>query len=111
MIPQHQPIPRKPVTAAPSLASLAAYSETLEIPCEDCEGLGFDRGALDFAPPVCPACKGRRTETVKRNFLSEAFAIVSHADSTRPVERKHLVAIVRYAREHVSVLFQLPEVA
>jgi len=114
---QHQPI-RKPVAIATSAATndlLAAYSRTVEIDCEDCGGSGRDPGALDAylesTEPVCPSCKGLGVETVTRNFLSEAFAIASNPDSTRPVEREHLVAIVRYAREHVSALFQLPEVA
>jgi hypothetical protein len=114
-LPQHQPIPRKPITMAPALESLSQYTETVEIECEECGGSGRDRGTLDNflngTEPVCPTCQGRSTETVVRNYLSEAFAVVSNPDSTRPVERAHLVAIVRFAREHVSALIQLPEVA
>lgn len=108
---QHQPIPRKPVTIADQLYSLAAYYETVEIDCQDCGGSGRDPGALDHEDRVCPSCLGTRKETAVRNFLSEAFAIAQTPDSTRVVERAHLVAIIRYARAHVSALFQLPEVA
>jgi len=115
MIPQHQPSPRKPVATAATLASLAKYSEVVEIDCEDCGGSGRDRGTLDNflngTEPVCPSCQGSGTETVTRNYLSEALAIAANPDSQRTVERAHLVAIVRFAREHVSALFQLPEVA
>lgn len=93
---------------------LAPYKETVTIPCQECGGDGRDPGALEsdvFNEPPCPRCKGSKFETVTRNYLSEAFAIVSNPDSTRPVERKHLVAITQYAREHVSALMKLPVVA
>jgi hypothetical protein len=48
---------------------------------------------------------------VTRNYLSEAFQIARNPDSRRAVERAHLIAIIRYAREHVSALFELSEVA
>jgi hypothetical protein len=100
----------------PSVAGnpLAPYMETVEIACEDCGGDGRDMGSVSidrFSDPVCPTCKGAKTQTVTRNYLSEAFAIARDDSSTRQVDRKHLVAIIRYARQHVSALFELPEVA
>lgn len=109
--PHNQSVPRKPVSTADALYSLSAYYETVEIDCQDCMGSGRDPGARDHEIQVCPSCLGTRKETAVRNFLSEAFAIVQTADSQRNVERAHLVAIVRYARAHVSALIQLPEVA
>jgi hypothetical protein len=115
MNPQHQSTPRKPVATAATLGSIAQYAKTMEIQCEDCEGSGRDRGLLDNflngSEPVCPTCQGRGTEIVDRNYLSEALAIAANPDSTRTVERAHLVAIVNFARAHVSALFQLAEVA
>src|SRR5579862_6471348 len=100
---QHQPIPRKPAAIAAASESLAPYAEQVTIECDDCGGSGRDPGTLDNflngSEPVCPSCKGLCTQTVTRNYLSEALAIAANPDSTRPVERVHLVAIVRFARE------------
>ena len=103
------------VAIAAASQTLAQYSETVTIECEDCGGSGRDRGSLDSflngTEPVCQSCNGLTTETITRNYLSEALAIAQNPDSTRVVERAHLVAIIRFARAHVSALFQLPEVA
>ena len=82
-----------------------------EIPCEDCGGTGRDIGALDpWDGEVCSHCAGSGREMVIRNYLAEAFQIAANPESTRPVERAHLVAIVQYCRQSVSAVIGLPEI-
>jgi hypothetical protein len=110
---QHQPTPRKPIAIATGLEP--AYLETVTIECEECGGSGRDPGSLDSIfegeAPVCPRCHGLCIQTITRNYLSEAFAIAQNPDSRRIVERAHIIAVIRFARAHVSALYQMPEVA
>ena len=86
------------------------YSMEREVACDECGGSGFDPGGLDpWGPEPCPACHGARTQRIVRNFLAEAFQIAANPDSTRPVERQHLVAVIQHCREAVSALVVLPE--
>jgi len=96
-----------------------AFQETLpphclyvEVNCEECGGSGFDPGGIDpWGPEVCPKCHGAKTQTIIRNYLAEAFQIAANPDSTRPIERQHLVAVIQHCREAVSALVSLPDVA
>ena len=83
-----------------------------EIACEECGGSGFDPGGIDpWGPEVCPKCRGAKTQKVIRNYLAEAFQIAANPDSMRPIERRHLVAVIQHCREVVSALVTLPEIA
>lgn len=44
-----------------------------------------------------------------RNYLAEAFKIVASAESTLPIEREHLIAVVKQCRDIVSGWLSLPE--
>jgi hypothetical protein len=80
--------------------------------CDECGGSGFDPGGLDpWGPDPCPTCHGAKTQWITRNYLAEAFQIAASPESTRPVERRHLVAVIQHCREAVSALVVLPEVA
>lgn len=79
--------------------------------CQECGGSGFDPAGIDpWGPESCPACHGARTQKITRNYLAEAFRIAANPESTRAVERQHLVVIVQYCREAVSAVVGLPEV-
>ncbi len=83
-----------------------------EIACEECGGSGFDPGGIDpWGPEVCPKCRGAKTQKVIRNYLAEAFQIAANPDSMRPIERRHLVAVIQHCREVVSAHVTLPEIA
>lgn len=82
----------------------------VEQECEDCGGSGRDRGGLDpWDTDDCSACGGTGVERVTRNFLAEAFRIAADPESTRIVDRRHLVAIVQHAREAVAASIRFPE--
>ena len=86
------------------------YILEVEVNCEECGGSGFDPGGLDpWGPEPCAACHGAKTQRIARNFLAEAFQIVTNLDSARTVERQHLVAIIHHCRELISALVALPE--
>jgi hypothetical protein len=90
---------------------LAPYIVEVEVNCDECGGSGFDPGGVDpWGPEPCPACHGAKTHKMTRNFLAEAFQIAANPESTRTVERQHLVAIIQHCRELVSALVALPEV-
>ena len=84
--------------------------------CPDCDGTGSDPGGLDpFYKTECPSCMGFGTLPVEeadeeRNWLGEAFQIVLE-EECKPVEREHLVAVVKHCRELMSAVMSLPEVA
>jgi len=87
------------------------YIVQLEQNCEECGGTGFDPGGVDpWGPEPCPVCLGAKTQTIIRNYLTEAFQIAANHNSSRPVERQHLVAIIQHCRDMVSALAGLPEV-
>ncbi len=89
----------------------STYFTEIEVDCDECGGSGFDPGGIDpWGPEVCPKCHGAKTQTISRNYLAEAFRIAANPESTRPVERQHLVAIVQYCREAVSAIVALPEI-
>lgn len=97
--------------ASEKLETRPPYTLEMEVNCEECGGLGFDSGGTDpWGPEPCPACQGAKTQTIIRNFLAEAFRMVSNPECLVPVERAHLVAIVQYCREAVSAVVGLPEV-
>jgi hypothetical protein len=84
----------------------------VEVNCDDCGGSGFDPGGIDpWGPEECPRCHGRKTQTIIRNYLAEAFQIAANPDSQRQIERQHLVAVIQHCRQAVSALVSLPEVA
>jgi len=105
---------RKAVSREPSSAlQCVGYPFIIEqeIPCDECGGSGFDPGSIDpWGPESCPACHGAKTQKITRNYLAEAFRNAANPESTRPVERLHLVAIVQYCREAVRAVVGLPEV-
>jgi hypothetical protein len=97
-------------TARPE--ALAPYILEVEMNCDQCGGSGFDPGGLDpCGPEPCPVCHGAKTQIVIRNYLAEAFHLAASPESTRPIERQHLVAVIQHCREAVSALVVLPEVA
>jgi hypothetical protein len=84
----------------------------VEVNCEECGGSGFDPGGLDpWGPELCPVCHGAKTQRITGNFLAEAFRIAANQESTRSIERQHLIAVIQHCRETVSALMVLPEVA
>jgi len=91
---------------------LPPFSELVEINCQDCGGTGFDPGTVNPREPEdCPACHGSGKETILRNYLAEAFRIAADPATNLQLERVHLVALTAYARQTVSALLSLPEVA
>lgn len=107
---QVQTTPTKPPGRAITL-DINRYVKEVEQECQDCGGSGYDSSSIDPFGDICKSCMGSGKETVIRNFLAEALRIAANPESTRPVEREHLVAIVKYTREAVSALAALPEVA
>lgn len=90
----------------------APFVLEVEENCEECGGSGFDPGGIDpWGPEPCPVCDGAKTRRITRNYLAEAFQIAANPESTRPVERQHLVAVIQHCRQAVSALVSLPEVA
>jgi hypothetical protein len=88
------------------------YITEVEVNCDECVGSGFDPGGLDpWGPELCPVCQGAKTQRITRNFLAEAFQIAANQESTRSIERQHLIAMIQHCRETVSALMVLPEVA
>jgi hypothetical protein len=107
--------PSKPAREAPETAQPEThppYVLEVEVNCDECGGSGFDPGGLDpWGPEPCPACRGAKTRWITRNYLAEAFQIAANPESTRPVERQHLVAVIQHCRQAVSAVVSLPEVA
>ena len=103
-------ISAKPPARATTI-DINGYVKEVEQECQDCGGSGYDSSSLDPFGDICKSCMGSGKETVVRNYLAEALRIAADPESTRPVEREHLVAIVKYTREAVSALAALPEVA
>jgi hypothetical protein len=88
------------------------YVLEVEVSCDECGGSGFDPGGIDpWGPESCLGCLGVKTQRITRNYLAEAFQIAANPESTRPIERQHLVAVIQHCREAVSALVSLPEVA
>jgi hypothetical protein len=78
----------------------------IEVQCEDCNGTGYDFGShKDFDPEYCPRCGGSGIELVFRNYLAEAFRIVSDPQCKVALCREQIVALAIYARQTVSALF------
>ena len=108
-MPQPEPVARLLKAGLPEM--LSPYVVEIEVNCDECGGSGFDPGGVDpWGPELCPACSGAKTRKITRNYLAEAFQITANPESTRPVERKHLVAIVQHCREAVRAVVDLPEV-
>ena len=105
-----QSIPLKPPTRTIT-QEINGYVKEVEQDCQDCGGSGYDSSSLDPFGDICKSCMGSGKETVIRNYLAEALRIAANPESTRPVEREHLVAIVKYTRDAISALTALPEVA
>src|SRR5438105_3655737 len=79
--------------------------------CEECGGRGYDLGGLnptEYDP--CPKCGGAQKEHVLRDYLGEAFLIIQ-GKSAMVTERKHLIAVVAYARRFVTAAMEMPEIA
>jgi hypothetical protein len=106
---QRQPAARALNNVHPELS---AYIVEVDVNCEECGGSGVDPGGIDpWGPEVCPKCQGAKTHRITRNYLAEAFQIAANPESTRQIERLHLVAVIQHCREAVSALVSLPEVA
>lgn len=111
-LPAPPPKPAGKATETARAEALPPYVVEIEVSCDDCGGSGCDPGGLDpWGPEPCPVCHGAKTQWSTRNYLAEAFQIVANPESTRSVERAHLVAIVQYCRQTVSAVVSLPEVA
>ena len=94
------------------VAGEPSYIVQVQVNCEECGGSGFDPGGIDpWGPETCPVCHGARTLRIVRNYLAEAFQIAANPNSTRQVERQHLVAIVQHCREMVIASIGLADVA
>src|SRR5579864_3509935 len=88
-----------------------SYVVELDLPCDECGGSGFDPGGIDpWGPEPCPVCRGAGTQRITKNYLAEALRIAANPECLAPVERAHLVAIVKYCRQVVSAAMGLPEV-
>ena len=71
---------RKPPggTLAHTREPIPPFSDFVEVRCEDCDGTGYDFGShKEFDPEYCSRCGGSGTALVFRNYLAEAFRIVS----------------------------------
>jgi hypothetical protein len=111
--------PRKPAqsitqpTPLPPPTGTEQFIRSVEQECPECLGSGRDSASVDllaFDAPDCPECAGSGRAIVTRNYLAEALAIAANPDSTRVVEREHLVAIIIWARQFVSASLMLPDV-
>ena len=111
--PEREPKPIPPrwaKTVGPEL--LPPFSALVEIACQDCGGKSYDHGSVNPREPEdCPTCHGSGKETILRNYLAEAFRIAADPQTNLQLERDHLVALTAYARQTVSALLSLPEVA
>ena len=99
---------RKPPggTLAHTREPIPPFSDFVEVQCEDCNGTGYDFGShKDFDPEYCPRCGGSGMELVFRNYLAEAFRIVSDPQCKVALCRQQIVALAIYARQTVSALF------
>jgi hypothetical protein len=111
------PIPRKPAqstqpTPLPPPTGTEMFIRSCDTECEDCYGTGRDfyhpghpQDASD-----CAACGGIGRRIVTRNYLSESFAIAANPESTRTIEREHLICLIQYARMFVSAAISMPDV-
>ncbi len=68
--------------------------------CGWCDGRGYDPFDPDGEP--CPECGGRKYELVTRHYLREALMIALNPAQYRPPERKHLEALLGFARATVA---------
>lgn len=110
-------VARKPAAraTAPEKEARLPYSEYREETCEQCGGDGVEPGSLDpHEHERCGTCGGSGKELVFHEWLAEALRIAGEPiPGYHPAvpRREHVVAIVAYCREHVSLLSKLPEVA
>ena len=82
------------------------FSDFVEVRCEDCDGTGYDVGShQSFDPEDCPRCGGSGKELIFRNYLAEAFRIVSDPECKVEPCRQQMIALATYARQTVSALF------
>jgi hypothetical protein len=85
-------------------------SDCIEVSCEACGGTGIDPGGLSACERTdCETCSGSGKE--QREYLTEAFRIVTGTETQIPVSREHLSAVIRHCRELVSAAMSLSEVA
>lgn len=101
-----EPAPAKPMATATSIND--PYTVEVEQDCSDCGGSGYDTGGHDPFGEMCTSCQGTGVERVPRNFLVEALRVAASQDANVILERRHIVAIVQYARQAVSVFASLP---
>jgi hypothetical protein len=102
--------PRWAKTVSPE--PLPPFSALVEIACQDCGGKGYDPGSVNPQESEnCSTCHGSGKETILRSYLAEAFRIAADPETSLQLERAHLVALTAYARQTVSALLSLPEVA
>jgi hypothetical protein len=112
------PIPRKPAqsikpTPPPPPVGTEQFCRVVPMPCDGCGGSGRSEVNWDADPwdaPPCEVCGGTTVQLIARNYLSEALAIAANPDSTRPVEREHLICLLIWARQFVSASLMLPDV-
>jgi hypothetical protein len=87
-----------------SNAEPTSYTAEVEIDCDECDGSGIDPGGLSaFESEDCPVCHGSKRQTITRNYLNEAWAIVAGQSLMLP-ERKHLEALAAHARALTNVV-------
>ena len=99
---------RKPPggTLAHTREPIPPFSDFVEVRCEDCDGTGYDFGShKEFDPEYCSRCGGSGMAVVFRNYLAEAFRIVSDPHCEVDLCREQIVALATYARQTVSALF------
>src|SRR5690348_4029497 len=67
-----------PSASAHTPETIPPFSDLVEMECEECDGSGYDFGSIkEFDAEYCPRCGGSGKELVFRNYLAEAFRIVS----------------------------------
>ena len=109
MSPSKQALPDTTEThlllASAHTTDLDAFMKPVQIQqdCGWCDGRGYDPFDPDGEP--CPECGGRKYELVTRHYLREALAIVHNTGHSRVPERKHLEALLSYARATVAAAY------
>jgi hypothetical protein len=98
---------RPPTPAEIATGEIAPFVTKETAACEHCGGDGQDHRQEPFTTPhACRACNGKRTITVKRRWLAEAFAIVAEnpPGGVQRIERGHMIALATYSRMMIAAL-------
>jgi hypothetical protein len=88
--------------ASANTIDLDAFMKPVQVQqeCSWCDGRGYD--PLDPDGEPCPECGGLKFELVTRHYLREALAIVHNTAHYHVPERKHLEALLSFARATVA---------